>query len=116
MTIELGGRFKVYVDEQDAHILARHGWYVCDCSRHGTVKLYVRRNYYEMRRTIAGPKRGRRRQEYLHRVIMEPPAGKVVDHINGNGLDCQRDNMRIVTKKVNARHQLHGRAARKGVL
>lgn len=42
------------------------------------------------------------RQLTLHREIMNPPEGVFVDHINGNALDCRRENMRIVTSSQNA--------------
>lgn len=31
----------------------------------------------------------------MHRVIMNPDKGKVIDHVNGNGLDNRRENLRI---------------------
>jgi HNH endonuclease len=43
----------------------------------------------------------------MHQLIMNPPKGKVVDHINGNGLDDRRDNLRICTRRENAWN--HGR-------
>ncbi|MGA2915023.1 MAG: HNH endonuclease signature motif containing protein [Sedimentisphaerales bacterium] len=33
----------------------------------------------------------------MHRVIMNPPSGFVVDHKDGDGLNNTRDNLRIVT-------------------
>ncbi len=39
--------------------------------------------------------------ESLHRFLMGFPRGKEVDHINGNGLDNRRNNLRIVTKQQN---------------
>lgn len=38
----------------------------------------------------------------MHRVIMEPPKGMVVDHINGDGLDNRRANLRICTIQENS--------------
>lgn len=38
----------------------------------------------------------------MHRWIMQPPPGFVVDHINGDGLDNRRSNLRICTQQQNA--------------
>lgn len=41
----------------------------------------------------------------LHRFIMNPPEGMVVDHINHNPLDNRRDNLRICTQHENCFNQ-----------
>ena len=38
----------------------------------------------------------------MHRILLNPPRGHVVDHINGNGLDNRRINLRIATPQQNA--------------
>jgi len=38
----------------------------------------------------------------MHRVLFHPPKGKEIDHINGNGLDDRRKNIRFVTRSQNA--------------
>jgi len=38
---------------------------------------------------------------FLHREIMQPPVGLQVDHINGDGLDNRRQNLRVVTDRQN---------------
>jgi hypothetical protein len=49
---------------------------------------------------------------YLHRFLMNAPAGMEVDHRNGIGLDCRRSNLRICTKSQNGANTFR-RPARK---
>lgn len=44
---------------------------------------------------------GSRRNNSLHRFLMEPPDGFVVDHIDGDGLNCTRANMRVCSPEEN---------------
>ena len=52
---------------------------------------------------------GKKQTLRMHRVIMNCPNGKVVDHLNGNKLDCRKKNLRICSQKENANNLHHTR-------
>ncbi len=43
----------------------------------------------------------------MHRLLLDPPADRQVDHKYHNGLDNRRDNIHIVTNGENARNQIN---------
>ena len=54
----------------------------------------------------------------MHRCLFDNiPDGMEVDHINGNTLDCRRENLRIVTSRQNTMniHIIRGKSCYKGV-
>lgn len=53
---------------------------------------------------------GIQKNEKMHHAIVGvPPKGLMIDHINGNGLDNRKCNLRVVTNRLNCmnRHQLY---------
>lgn len=44
---------------------------------------------------------GRKATIYLHRLITLAPAHLLVDHRNGDGLDCRRENLRLCSHSEN---------------
>jgi hypothetical protein len=67
---------------------------------------YKRLNKYRWYATRRGPttyatciKNGR--SVYMHRMIMRPRKGYIVDHIDGNGLNNRRCNLRVCTHQQN---------------
>jgi hypothetical protein len=41
---------------------------------------------------------------YMHRLLMDCPKDKQVDHINGDGLDNRKKNLRICSAEQNQKH------------
>lgn len=81
------------VDFADLEWLSAFSWCVRLC-RSGA--------FYANRGTTVG---GKSVAIQLHREIMRAPAGLVVDHINGDTLDCRRENLRICTRAQNTWNQ-----------
>lgn len=48
--------------------------------------------------------------KFLHRIVLKAPRGLMVDHINGNGLDNRKLNLRLVTNTQNQwnAHKIRG--------
>lgn len=80
-----GQQHRVVVDAADAHLLANSTWRI----RRGG---YVVRQYGGQ--TI-----------FLHRLILAPKPGQVVDHVNGDKLDNRRVNLRICSIAQNSKNQ-----------
>lgn len=52
---------------------------------------------------------------YLHRLIMNDPAGLVIDHIDGDGLNCRKINMRVCSSEQNSQNRRSHKKAFKGI-
>ena len=48
---------------------------------------------------------GQRHYTYLHRVILNVEDGFDVDHRDGNGLNCQKDNLRVASRRQNLQNR-----------
>lgn len=102
ITRKSGEQFTVLYDEVDAHLIESGGWRFSIIAKPRT--QYVRAAC------------GRGASTYLHRLILADAA--IVDHINGNGLDNRRINLRSCTRAQNSRNMrapLLGSSRYKGV-
>ncbi len=81
------------VDDADYEVLSKHKWYA---QLIGKV-WYAQRNIKKTN--------GQRTIQKMHRLVMNPPAKIGIDHINGNGLDNCRCNLRICSQSENCQNQ-----------
>lgn len=84
--IILSGGQTAIVDDADYELVSAHKWKLDSTGR------YVVRNL-------------RKRTLYMHRMLLKAPTGLDVDHINGNGLDNRRENLRLATHAQNQCNQ-----------
>ena len=100
-TIELScGEYSI-VDDDDFEKINQYKWYVLKCTH----------SFYAVRRESGRPL-------LMHRQIMGLECDKQVDHINHNGLDNRKSNLRIATcsqNQHNRRLQINNKSGYKGV-
>lgn len=87
------------VDTADYEWLSKWKWYAMMAPRVGVSA------YYAVRQKAVGKKM--QRTVWMHREIMRPPDGLEVDHIDGNGLNNRRHNLRSVTHQENGSNKPH---------
>lgn len=99
--IPLLGSVYALVDRPDVPLLLAYNWQV--------LRVKGRPAYAASR--VAGV------YVLMHRLIVEAPAGSEVDHVDGNGLNNRRENLRCCTHQQNCRNSRKhpGRSDYKGV-
>ena len=75
-----------FISDLDYELVSNHKWQIMS---NGNGKQYVRRTHKD-------PKTGKYFTLLLHRTILGVSNGVEVDHINCNGLDNRRENLRVV--------------------
>lgn len=107
--------FIFQVDDQDVLLASEKGWcgYNSFCYRtdgkRGKIQKRIMRNIIH---------NGKRTTEQLHRCILNATAGTEIDHINGDTLDCRRNNLRVCTRAQNGANRgnpLNNASGYKGV-
>jgi hypothetical protein len=84
----------VMIDDEDAARVRAYSWQWANC--------------YPMRYARSSGRKlpnGKREYIYLHRLVMNAPPGKVVDHIDGDTRNNRKENLRLIDAEENKRMQ-----------
>lgn len=103
------GQFAL-VDAADAELVGRYKWFAMrrETRRHGKHYTYG----FLAATKLAG------QNVQLHVFLARPGPGLVVDHINGDTLDCRRANLRVCThqqNRINSNRASHNKSGFMGV-
>lgn len=85
--IPLTRGYEAIVDDEDYDSLVTYKWY-CASYKRGNYAITWADGQHIL----------------MHRMITRAPRGLVVDHINSNGLDNRKSNLRICTNAQNIQH------------
>ena len=86
------GKYAI-IDDEDYEEISKHKWL---CFKNSVRK--TGQTFYAAR----GNKRGcSPKTIFMHRVILNAPEGKIVDHKNHNGLDNRRENIKVCSHSEN---------------
>ena len=101
------GKFAL-VDDENFEVLNKKKWHLSKLG-YAYNQIYVKGSGRKNQKSIG---------TYMHRLIMEPSQNLDIDHINGDKLDNQRNNLRIVTMSqnlMNSKIRIDNRSGFKGV-
>ena len=82
--------YEAVIDAADASDMSKWNWH----ARTDGDRVYAARN-------VPTDPHGKRGVMQMHRQIACPPLGMEIDHIDGDGLNNRRDNLRVATKSQN---------------
>lgn len=100
--ISLSQGLEAIIDVADIALVDGRGWYA----------IKSRKTSYAMSKTRGGKPR---HLIGMHRLVISAPDGAFVDHINGNGLDNRRSNLRLAEHQENLRNRGANENSKSGV-
>jgi hypothetical protein len=115
MKLQTNNGYFYEIDEEDAEIVGLYNWYGWKSRRrnsNGEIKFhsaYIVANHYHDNTNT---------RIFMHRVIMNVPNGIEIDHVNGDGLDNRKINLRLCSRGQNNKNvskRIDNRSGFKGV-
>jgi len=89
MEIQLTKGYAAIIDDDDYDKVKKYKWHV------GVIKKNVYAQHcYRDGKTV-------RKLPMQYVILGKAPKGMIIDHVNGNGLDNRKDNLRFVTHRQN---------------
>lgn len=107
-TIPLNHGYVAVVDEADYEQFAQYRWHVTGLSGER-----ARKHHYAARAVYHKRPDGTRKQQLLlmHRELMQARPDENIDHVDGDGLNNCRGNLRVATPRQNMQNMQVGRHA-----
>lgn len=82
---------RAFIDDEDFEKVSRYRWYLVRPLKSKTLKYAACKKYPD----------GEKKTLLMHRLILNAPKGRPVDHIDRNGLNNQKSNLRICSIREN---------------
>jgi hypothetical protein len=103
--ISLTQGYTALIDDEDYDLVSQYKW----CTQITGTK------YYAVSRTSRLNDANKKQHRiYMHRLILNPPKKTEIDHIDGDGLNNQKNNIRVCSHKENQRNQLKHKDGKTG--
>lgn len=81
------------IDKNDVGLVQAYNWHAHTIKGSNYVRCH------------GGMQDGRPLKIYLHRLLLNPSGGQVIDHVDGDGLNNQRSNLRTATVGQNSKNR-----------